>query len=97
MVPRAKAIGYSSGSATRLQLRQQAKDLQIEPHERHQQPKRSVPLHVFRRPTFRTLLYEVEIQHQVEGSDDDDKDAEEDAERAAGVDQRYAYANESQG
>ena len=56
-------------SVARLQLRQQAQDLEVQPDQRHQQAERGVPLHVLRRALLDAVLDEVEVEHQVQRRD----------------------------
>src|SRR5262245_1843060 len=58
-----------------LQLREQPEHLEVEPHQRHQQRERAVPLHVSRRPALRALLDEVEVQNQIQRRDAGDEQA----------------------
>ena len=83
-------------SAPVLQLGEQPQDLKVQPYQGHEQSKGRVPLHVFRRATFGALFDEIEIQHQVEGRNDNDEDAEEDAKGAAGMNQGDIDSEEPQ-
>ncbi len=50
-------------SIARLQLRQQAQELDIQPHQRDHQAERAIPFHVFGRALFYAALDEIEVQH----------------------------------
>src|SRR5690606_23766565 len=66
-------------SIARLQLGEQAQDLEVEPHQGDQQAEGAVPLHVLRRAVLHALLAEVEVQHQVQRRDHDRDGGEADA------------------
>src|SRR5687767_10544888 len=79
----------------RTEFGDQAEDLDIEPDERDEQAEGSIPFHVFRRTHFGAFFDEIEIEDEVERSDDDDKDAEGDAEIGALVDEGNGFAEKA--
>ena len=52
----------TGGSVSAAELRQQPKDLDVEPNERHHQSKGAVPLHILGCTTLRAGFDEVEIE-----------------------------------
>src|SRR5436190_2937132 len=73
-------------------LAQQTQDFQVQPDQRNGEREGAVPLHVLWRALIRTLLDEVEIDHQVQRGDDHHEHAEQDAERAALMDEADGLA-----
>ena len=61
---------------------EQAQDFQVEPDQRDHDAEGAVPLHVLGSADLHAPLDEVEVEHQIEGGDADDEEAETDADEA---------------
>src|SRR6266705_6157797 len=70
------------------QLRQEPQDLEIQPHERHHQRERGVPLGHLGGACLDAALDEVEIDDEVERRHGHHEEAEQDADGGGLVDQR---------
>jgi hypothetical protein len=81
--------------SSRLQLRQQAQDFQVQPHQGDDQAEARVPLHVLRRALFDALLDEVEVEHEVQRGDHHHEGADADRQPAAVVQEAEALAEEA--
>src|SRR5258708_185885 len=57
---------------------QQLQYFQVEPDQRHQQPKSAIPFHIFGRAHFLSRFYIVKIQHQHKSRDNANKKVEND-------------------
>src|SRR6185437_16801895 len=71
-----------SAALALARLRQQVKDLDVQPDQRDQQREGAVPLHVARRALTRAAFDQPEVEHKVEGGDGANHDAEANAQRA---------------
>src|SRR5438309_8914807 len=68
VVPWRKANGGRSISTT--ELGQQANDLEVEPDQGDHQSECAVPFHIFRCTRASATLDQVEVEDQIQGSDD---------------------------
>ena len=88
----AGADRVAPGSAP--QEREQAQHLEVDPHQRHHDAERAVPLHVLRRAVDRRLADELVVEEQVQRCHDTDHDADDDPERGRLVPEHDVDAEE---
>src|SRR2546426_198232 len=82
-IARATAARDLSVALPAPHLREEAQDLEVQPHERDEEAERRVPLHVLRRVLLDARLDVREVEDEVQRGDPDDEDAEADRDRVA--------------
>ena len=89
--------GSSGGEASPpIQLPHQPEHLDVEPHQRDEQPEARHPLALLRRAARGAVLDEVEVQHEVHRSDADGEERDPDAEEPALVDVGHVHPEHAQ-
>src|SRR4051794_3855994 len=83
-------------ASPRAKPRQEAEQLEVEPHQRDEQPERGEPLQRLGRACRDGTLAEVEVEQQVRRGDADDEKAEDDPEQPGVVDERNVSTKEPQ-